>query len=484
MALTIRAWLIVIYLLFANQPVEAAGIVFSDVNVVDVENGQILEHRDVHVEGDRIKSVTEHRREPHPAGRSVSGKGRYLVPGLWDMHVHFRIDKFQNGRNPPEMLEENKDLLPLYLAFGITAVHDMGSDITASVLKWRSDIESGDLLGPSIFITGPKIEGAEPHYGGSISVTNRAEADDALHTLQELGIDGVKLMGGPMDPELFNYVLDRSKVLGLRTYAHLLENSPAVEASEHSLSALAHMRGVTAESSPESAAIVQEMRERGVTTPSHSEYSRYLERMYSGVEVSLIKENVDTLATRGTWLISTYNRRRVRTHVELIPDQVLRDLEYVGPNIRAGIRNRHERVMQRGPSDLLRTSHEFNVKLLQLLPGSKVGFLVGTDAGTGNIVPGRSFHLEMAAMVDDGLSPAYVLRAATINAARFMGKEDSEGSVAVGKRADLLLLDANPLEDIANTQRIVGVMRNGQWLSRADLDELLEGLRIKYVEAR
>ena len=87
-------------------------------------------------------------------------------------------------------------------------------------------------------------------------------------------------------------------------------------------------------------------------------------------------------------------------------------------------------------------------------------------------------------MVEDGLSPAYVLRAATINAARFMGKEDSEGSVAVGKKADLLVLDANPLEDIANTQRIVGVMRNGQWLSRADLDELLEGLRTKYQEVQ
>ena len=451
------------------------------MHVVDVVNGRVLQNRDVFIKGKRIELIAEHGDELLQASQHIDGEGYFLLPGLWDMHVHFRINQFQNGRNPPETLEENKDLLPLFVAHGITSVHDMGGDITDHLVKWRAEIESGDLLGPSLYLVGPKFEGASPHYGGSYSITNRQEADHALHELREWRVDGVKLMGGGIDPDLFNYVLERSQRFSLRSYAHLLESSPAVEASEHSLDALAHMRGVVAESSPGHSAIIKEMWDRGIVTPLHDGYSEYLERMYSSVDIPILKENVNTLSSNGTWLISTYNRRKVRSRYDLIPDQVLRDLDYVGTNIGDGIRRRHERIMQQPPSDLLRISHEYNVRLVQLLPESDVGFLIGTDAGTGNLAPGRSYHLEMASLVEDGLEPAYVLRAATISAARFMGKEATEGSVSEGKKADLVMLESNPLEHIESTEKIVGVMRDGQWLSRSDLDRLLDELKAKYA---
>jgi len=315
-------------------------LLIQDVNIVDVLDGAIREHQDVCVRGDRIVRVTDHSAfHPAESDVAVGAAGKFLIPGLHDMHVHFRGGE--------EALDENRDLLTLYLAHGITGVYDLGGDITEDLLEWREAIRARERIGPDLYLVGPKIDGPNPQFAGSLVVATQQDAESAADRLLALGVDGAKIMGGTLSVE----------------------------------------KGFA--------------RDKGYA----EEHQR---------EFQTLKSHLD-------WTL---------TEVE--------------------------------KTDIL--------------------VLVGSDSGPGNSIPGRVTHREMALLVAAGLSPAYVLRAATYNPAVFLGRADKAGTIEEGRAANMVVLAANPLTDIANVRTIDGVIKSGQYYPKSDIDAMLSALATKYAE--
>jgi len=143
----------------------------------------------------------------------VDGRGRYLTPGLWDMHVHFG--------GGPELIDENKALLPLYIAYGITTVRDCSGDLAQEVLSWRGAIAAGTLLGPTLLSSGPKIEGIHPVWKGTLETGSRADVDAAIVRLKDLQVDFVKITDNTLDPQLFLYAVGRARAAGFKVSGHI-----------------------------------------------------------------------------------------------------------------------------------------------------------------------------------------------------------------------------------------------------------------------
>jgi hypothetical protein len=176
---------------------EAADLIVRDATLIDVAGGKAVPHRSIAIKGDTIVAVgtpTEIDRT-YTAARSLDARGRVAMPGLWDMHVQFG--------GGPELVGENKALLPVYVAYGITGVRDCAADISDAVLLWRDQVAKGELLGPTIFTSGPKLEGYKPIWKGTIEVGTPAEVDAALDRLQnEMRVDFVKITDNTLKPDI------------------------------------------------------------------------------------------------------------------------------------------------------------------------------------------------------------------------------------------------------------------------------------------
>ena len=189
-------------------------VVIRHATIVDVRAGALLPGRTVTVRGGTIAQVV-----PDARGRSLRGsqtidaKGRFLMPGLWDMHMHFG--------GGPELVQENLDLMPLYVANGVTAVRDCAGDEAAEVLKWRDEIAAGRLVGPTIFTSGPKLEGYKPVWKGTLEVGTPAEVDAALDRLQAMRADFVKFTDNTLKPDIFLYAVGEAHRRGMKTSAHI-----------------------------------------------------------------------------------------------------------------------------------------------------------------------------------------------------------------------------------------------------------------------
>lgn len=439
------------------------GLLITQVNVIDVDRGLVVERQDVLIADGVISSVLPSQASKKHGVQVVDGDGKYIVPGFWDMHVHFRTRKFIGESLNNEAVAENEALLPLFLKHGITSVFDMGTDIPQHLLQWRSEITLGQRVGPRLMLTGPKIEGAGAEFAGSFEIVSTQDVDRVLANAMAANLPGITVMALWIDPNVQQYLVDESERLGLKTFVHALETFRATSLSDSGFSAIAHMDNILPEAGTDFAKVSKEVNSRKEPTEAPGDwYWGIAPRFFQDIDPQLLRDLLDTLASNGTAVISTFNGSRLAVHRAKIPEEVLTPLSEVGHYFSASVRGRYERVLGREVSEWDRNLFEGNVELSLLIAQSDVLFLIGTDSGLGNVAPGISFHNELGALQEAGLTPQYLLRAATMNPAVFMGTEQSEGTVSAGKRADLVLLNSNPLEDIRNCQDIHAVIRDGQ----------------------
>ena len=193
---------------------ERADLLIRNATVVEIARGKITPHQSVVVVGDTVKAVGPDAAigRRFAAVQQVDATGKYVMPGLWDMHVHFG--------GGPELIGENKALLPVYVAYGVTTVRDCAADLSSSVLEWRDEVAKGTLLGPRIFTSGPKLEGYKPIWKGTLEVGTPAEVNAALDKLQAMKVDFVKITDNTLKPDTFLYALKEAKRRGMRTSAH------------------------------------------------------------------------------------------------------------------------------------------------------------------------------------------------------------------------------------------------------------------------
>jgi imidazolonepropionase-like amidohydrolase len=449
----------------ASAAAGKADLLVRHATIVDVAEGRTVPDQAIAVRGGDIVAVGP---DASVSARfteveALDASGKFVMPGLWDMHMHFG--------GGPELIEENKDLLPVYVAYGVTSVRDAAADISDSVLQWRSEVASGSLLGPTIYTSGPKLEGYDPLWKGTIEVGTPAEVDAALDRLQGMKVDFIKITDNTLKPDIFLYAVKAAKARGLKTSAHTPYALAILEAAEAGLSSVEHIDYLIKAGSPQEAEIGAAYAAGKLTYGEAS--NRFVETFDPDYARGVYKE----LAATGLAVTPTLNMGRILAYLDREDHSSDPALALIGPGLRKTYEWRVERAAKAAPDEVAarHLEYELSAKVLPMLRDAGIAILAGTDAGYLNSFnyPGQGLHDELQRYVEAGLTPAEALASATLTGPAFLGHSDRYGAVAQGKTADLLLLDANPLEDISATRGIHAVILKGRLLDRMALDRLL-----------
>lgn len=451
---------------------EEPEIVLDHVRIVDVTRGEVLPAGTVVVRAGKIAEIRSGERHDHqgsrPGSTVLDASGMFLIPGLWDMHAHIR-DPEREFR--------------MLVANGVLGIRDMGGE-PEKIFRWREQAASGGMQGPNVVACGPIVDGPDPSNPPiSITVRDAVEGRAIVEKLKTMGADCVKVHDRvPLDA--YRAIADQARRSGLPLVGHIPVHVPtrvAVEAGQHSIE---HQIGLRGSSMAEEEVMEAEARENVIAEAmKQGDFSLIpeaiarkgnllLDRFDSGRAQDLYRDFVKhdtyldpTLVTQYSLTFVDELSRREDPRMRYIPAA---EREYWKPE--KGMLTRY-----RTPAYIAYRKREFAKTLEQIAVARRAGvsFVAGTDMWLPYVYPGFSTHDEMALFVQAGLSPLEALRTATLNPARFLRLERSTGSIQKGKAADLVLLAADPLQDIANTKKITAVILRGKLLRRPDLDVLL-----------
>ncbi|WP_077033900.1 amidohydrolase family protein [Pelomonas sp. KK5] len=450
----------------AAKPIEV-DLLLKGGTLVQVEQGRTRSGMNVLTRGDRIVAIVDDRQlARYKPRRVVDVRGRFVMPGLWDNHIHL---------GGAELVEDNRHLLPLYLAHGVTTVRDCAGDLTDTVFQWRDDIAAGRMQGPTIFMSGAKLEGYKPLWKGTIEVGTPQEVTQALDGLQARHADFVKITDNTLKPEIFIEALQQARQRGLRTSAHLPAAVTLAEAAEAGLGTVEHLSYVVRAGSPHEAELAAAVKAGQMTGRAAAEQS------LAEFDEATARATYRKLAAAGTAVVPTLSVLRATAYLDQDDHAHDEFLSYLSPKFRATYDWRVQRAAQDGPAAIAyrHANVEKAASLLPVLAQEGVTIIAGTDAGWLNSFdyPGQSLHEELALYVRYGLTPQQALAASVLAGPRFLGKQAPYGDLAEGKAADILVLDADPLQDIAATRKIRAVMSHGRLMDRAELDRMLKETR-------
>jgi imidazolonepropionase-like amidohydrolase len=459
-------------LLTSPQPPEPAKtpppLVFTHVTVIDATGAPARPGMTVVITGDRITELipesgpSESVRAPEGA-QVVDATGKFLIPGLWDMHVHWF----------------HKDYLPLFTANGVTGIRLMwGIPIHQ---QWRQELEQGTLLGPRLAIASPIVDGPEPIWPGSVAVKDEAEGRQAVIQAKKDGADFIKVYSR-LPREAYFAIADEAKKQGIPFAGHVPAAVSVAEASDAGQKSIEHFTNVLEACSTREEDLRRMGAEAWATRPEGQKFpSRATLRPLSRLMLDTFSpEKANALAARfvrnHTWQCPTLTVLRNMANIQ---DPAIHNdprVKYMPPGIATGWDPKGDfRLQDRTDEDyeLSRASYRKLKELVAPMRRAGVEFLAGTDVINPYCFPGFSLHDELGLLVEAGLSPMEALQAATLNPARFLGREKDLGTVEKGKIADLVLLDASPLDDIGNTRKIDSVVFGGKLLPKAELQKML-----------
>ncbi|WP_267221208.1 amidohydrolase family protein [Dyella silvae] len=444
-------------------------VIIRHTTVVDVEHARTMADQAVVLRGDDIVAVgpDAEMAKAWKAGLTVEGKDHYLIPGLWDMHVHFG--------GGPDLVEENKALLPLYVAHGITTIRDCSGDLPNDVLAWRSEIAKGTLFGPQLFTSGAKIEGLHPVWKGTIEVGSEADVDAAFSKLQKDRVDFVKITDSTLEPKLFLYAVAEAKRLGVRSSGHIPMAITVEQAVDAGISSIEHIDYAYKAGVKNEASIVADFAAGRINRAEANH------RLDEGFDKTTAMAAYRHFAEKGVFVTPTLNGGRILDFLDTDPHTNDAYLAYIGPRLRKTYDWRIERASKATPEQMAaRHAHyQHLAAVLPMLQQAGVTIMAGTDAGFLNSFnyPGIGLHDELSLFVQNGLTPAQALASATRSGPAWFGKLDRYGAVSQGKAADLVLLKRNPLEDIQATRDIDTVIMRGHVYDRKALDAMLDKTR-------
>jgi len=396
-------------------------VAFVNANVIPMDRQRVLPDQTVLVEGTMITQVGPTQRVRVPRGtRVIDARGKYLIPGLIDVHVHLAGTR-----------EEQLAILKVFVAQGVTTVLNMRG--TPEHLALRAQVAEGQVPGPTIFTVGPYVN--EPF------VSTPDEVERAVVEQKRAGYDFVKMHG-----DLTREAYARLNAVGRREGIRIIGHAPRT-------------LGLDA------------MFEERQYAVAHAEEFIY-DRQHSSRDFEKVEPQIPSLARRmvdaGIWLMPNLTAfRNIGEQLRNLDSMLARpEMRALPATVREGwgpATNPYTRRMGPEQHPRIMARHALLQKLTLGLHAAGVRLLLATDAMNTGTVPGYSAHDELGELVAAGLSPYEALRTATSNAAAFLGSNYRSGTIAAGRNADLVLLDANPFENIANTRRITGVMVRGRW---------------------
>lgn len=414
-------------------------VAFIDVNVVPMNAPGVAMGQTVVVRGDRIETVGPVASTPVPDGAFViQGQGRYLMPGLADMHVHVTQDTFAELRND----------FWLFLANGVTTIRVMWGG-TGSLAE-RDRIARGEVLGPTMLMASPGIDGPGGVWSGSTPpVTTASEATARVREHEEKGYDFIKVYND-LTLEMYDAILDEADALGIPVVGHV----PSRVGLDHVLD------------------------RRQLTLEHFIGFKLLASTPFTGGALDLprVRELAQRSAAAGVWHTPTVEVDALSSD-RVAEIQASPEFDLVSP----GMRDFFATGFFHGrPAPVASRERVNHLATLAEVHSAGGRLLVGTDAGFGWILPGYSIHDELAHFAAAGLAPFDVLAAATSRAAQSVAGDAEWGSIVPGRRADLILANANPLSSVEWVAHSSGVMVRGRWLSRGTFDRRLEEIRVGY----
>ena len=408
-------------------------IVFRNVNVIAMTGPAVASRQTVVVRDGRIASVGKNATAPKDA-RVVDGSGKFLVPGVAEMHGHVPPLNAPNGATD--------DALFLYVANGITTVRGMLGH--PGQLELREKAKRSEIVSPNLYLAGPSFNGN--------SINSPQEAIDKVRLQKKEGWDLLKVHPGLTRDE-YDAMAKTAAEERIRFGGHVPADVGLLHAIEMGQETFDHIDG----------------------------YAEHLEADKGPVDAKKLADIVARTKAAGAWIVPTSALWEVLYNT--IPLQTLKgyeELKYVPAPAVDAWSNAYAQRAQQIQGEGAKNTIENRVRILRALHEGGVRILMGTDAPQQFSVPGFSLHRELLRMRDAGMSPYEILKSGTVNVGSYFAAQDSFGTIEPGKRADLILLDANPLADITNLAKINGVMVRGRWLSRADLDAGLARIAAKH----
>ena len=422
------------------KPLSTKTVVFTNVNVLSMENDKILLDLTVVISNGRIAAVGPTAQIKVPANAfQISGKNKYLLPGLSDMHVHLPYNQ--------DDVKDTPALLHLFVVNGVTTVLNLLG--LPSHLELRDRIDKGTEFGPVIFTSGFYIN--EPF------VRTADEVEAKVIEQKRAGYDVIK-MHGNLSREAYHRLFEVARREKIKVIGHAPRNLGYQPMLEERQDAVAHA-------------------EEYVTA-----YFGFNRRCCTAEEIGPMVRYISTeTAKAGTWVIPTLTIfKGIAPQIKDLPAVLNQPtMRYVPSSIAADWQPDRNRYKQNKKEEIQTFEGVYGLQayLVKGFRDAGVRLLAGTDTPvTAAVVPGFSIHQELENLVEAGLTPYEALRAATSNAAKFLEQSSEFGTITVGKRADLLLIDQNPLNDIRATTQISGVMIRGRWLPKAELDSMLAKL--------
>ena len=422
-------------------------IAFTHVNVVPMDREVVLENQTVVVRQGVIEAMGDLGEVDLPEDALIiEGEGKYLMPGLVDMHVH---------------IQEENELL-LFVANGVTTVRNMWGNTglihllgNADQLELREKINKGELFGPTIYTSGPILESPPSKNPFMKLIRSKEDARNVVTKLAGDGYDFIKVYDH-LAPEIYAAILETAEEHTIPVVGHVPHEVGLDTVLQGGQSSIEHLTGYI------------DMDAAELIIPE-DEVDHYVEKSREA----------------GVWVVPTIVLHQYAISVDDIESVEKRpELKYISPRMmrvwRFFTKTLEDSRTYQGP-DYPDQMVALATRMTSELHRGGVGILLGTDTDNGYLIPGLSLHEELQHLVNAGLSPYEAIKAGTRDAAEALGKLDEFGTVNMGKRADLILVERNPLEDAANVNQRVGVMLRGQWLPESQLQEMLGELAASYT---
>lgn len=426
---------------------EGEGLtVFQNVTVIPMDQQRLIQNQDVVIREGRIFTIEPAGSHSYPSALNIDGSGKYLIPGLAEMHAHVP---------PIDDMEPMKEVLQLYLASGITTIRGMlGHPLH---LELRSKINSGEVLGPHFFATGPSFNGN--------TVTSPTQGAAKVREQKRAGYDFLKLHPG-LSRAAFDSIAITAHRLDIPFVGHVSFDVGVWHAIESEYSSIDHLDGFVEGLVP------------GIEKMSPEETGLFGIFVINKVDTTRLQELMTGLREHHVWVVPTQAlAERWMSPADTTTFMNAPEMKYMSAQ-QVRNWNNSKKGLQSDPRYNAADVNKyiaFRRHLIKKCQDNGVGLLLGSDAPQVYNVPGFSIHHELQYMVDSGLTPYEALQSGTVNVAAYLNQTDA-GTIKEGHVADLVLLNGNPLDDIGNSKLIEGVMIGTKWLPRDSLDAMLARL--------
>jgi hypothetical protein len=454
---------------------QAGKTVFYNVTVIDVQGNKLLKHQEVIVSGGKILAVQPvSKKRLHAEAQFINAKGKYIVPGFWDMHAHVLLDSNYRWQ------------FPLLLANGIIGIREMAGRDMRLAHSLKREMQKGTLPYFHFTASGHLIDGKKVFWPGHLSAPDTSTAIRLVDSLIGEKVDFIKVYSY-LEPDVFGAIARRCKEKGLRFAGHVPHKVWVTKAAHAGMATMEHLYGFLIEACayPDSAMKFRRKNsdnfEAGMSEKLRTEKARAGETfMLNNFSESRMRGIAKVLKQNHTYVVPTLVTNR---GLYFSNDTAFTNDErtsYLAEETRTFWKEIVQKELQNHSAEdweNFRTRYEVEKKIVKILADENVMMMAGTDFDYAFCFPGFSLHDELALYVECGMKPIDALRTATINPVKYLKMTDSLGTIERGKRADFVLLNDNPLTDITNTKNIFALMNNGKLYSKDELDKLKADVR-------